>query len=209
MSIRGGASVAQLQSELHRVPVLWSLYRPLLRLAPSHELAQHIQRAFRRTLPLRNLLKIQHKLIEGYSMLDDFDRIHAGDSILADKYATLSSHLARTRPAPTPPARRPPKPPVLTSGILFSTPYNPPLPRLKPQPEHISMLIFARRKAIQRRWDRFAVAQERAADAREENAFEARLGVQEGPWGLDWQELISESKKSFDMEAKRNAVSPR
>lgn len=70
------------------------------------------------------------------------------------------------------------------------------------------MLIFARRKAIQRRWDRFAVAQERAAEAREENAFEARLGVQEGKWGLDWQQVILDSKESFAREARRNNVSP-
>ena len=68
------------------------------------------------------------------------------------------------------------------------------------------MLIFARRKAIQRRWDRFAVAVERAAEAREETAFERRLGVSEGRWGDDWDKVIVDSKKSFDWEALRNRV---
>lgn len=227
---RGAATPAQLLSEQHRIPVLWSLYRPLLRLAPDDQLAAHIKRAFRRTRSIQNLAKIKANLAEGYSVrlsrlpalsstaraelphvrtpqiLADFDRIRAGDLSTQSRFATLSAHIARSQPAPPLPARAPPKHPTLTCGVLFSTPYNPPLPRLKPQPEHISMLIFARRKAIQRRWDRFAVAVERAAEAREETAFERRLGVSEGRWGDDWDKVIVDSKKSFDWEALRNRV---
>lgn len=140
-------------------------------------------------------------------MLDELERANSGNTFLQAKYSAISSHLALIRPAPLPAPKPPPRKPVLMPGIIFSTAYNPPLPRLKPQPEHISMLIFNRRKAVQRRWDRFAVAQERLQEAREETRFEQRLGVDEGRWGEDWAGTIQDLKGSFDRETARNAVS--
>ena len=57
-----------LSSPLHRVPILWSLYRPLLRLAPNPDLQSHIRCLFRRSLNLSNVEKVAHKLREGYSV---------------------------------------------------------------------------------------------------------------------------------------------
>lgn len=45
------------------------------------------------------------------------------------------------------------------------------------------MLILNRQKAIQHRWDRFVVPQERLLEAREETRFKERLGGGEGARG--------------------------
>lgn len=68
------------------------------------------------------------------------------------------------------------------------------------------MLIFRRRKAIQRRWDRFEVAKARVEEGREEARFEERLGVEGGEWGLEWRREMEEMKKSFTRETKRIEV---
>lgn len=48
----------------HRVPVRWSLYRPLLRLAKPLQLATFVERLFRRNLAIQNLGKVQRRLLE-------------------------------------------------------------------------------------------------------------------------------------------------
>lgn len=53
----------------HRIPVLWSLYRPLLRFSKQYPLIQfEIKQSFRRNRLVRNLPKIRLNLEEGYSV---------------------------------------------------------------------------------------------------------------------------------------------
>lgn len=132
-----------------------------------------------------------------------------GDPKLQHKYAALAARQATLQAAIPPP---PPTPayvhPVRSPGVIFSTPYNPPLPRLKPQPLGISMMIFNRRAAIQRRWDRFAVLKDWESDLREEDSFLARVGVQgQGGYVKVLREQLSDIKESFQREAERNKVS--
>ena len=70
----------------------------------------------------------------------------------------------------------------------------------------MSMLIFSRRKAVQRRWDRFEVAKARAEEGREEDRFEERLGLGRSGWGTEWRTEIERIKTSFEREARRNEV---
>lgn len=206
------------------MPVLWSLYRPLLRLAPNSDLQSHIRRLFRRSLKLSNLEKAAHKLRDGYTvsssrsrrarvpltlvqLLDELTLVQQGNARLRAKYDLLTTHLVACRPSPPPPAAPSPPPRIhRTPGLIAATAYNPPLPRLKPQPVHISMLIFERRKTIQRRWDRFEVAKARAEEGREEARFEERLGVEVGEWGAEWKREMDDMKKSFTRETRRNEV---
>jgi hypothetical protein len=132
---------------------------------------------------------------------------------LMAKFASLSTHLASIhdhRPLPLPPPPTPRKP-RLTPGIIFSTPYNPPLPRYKPQPLHITMLLFRRRSAIQRRWDRSAILKERIEEAREERLFMRGAGVGEKLISEQWdgtveRAMMKDLHRSFQTEKLRNEV---
>lgn len=132
---------------------------------------------------------------------------------LAKKYANLNTHLSvifqprPSRPAPKVVSAKP----RLTPGIIFSTPYNPPLPRYKPQPLHITMLLFRRRSAIQRRWDRAAVLKERIEESREETSFMRNAGVSAKLANEQWngsmeRAAVSQLKVSFERERLRNEV---
>jgi hypothetical protein len=65
--------------------------------------------------------------------------------------------------------------PIVTPSLIPPSHINPPLPRLKPQPEHITMMIFNRRRARQKRMDRSDLLNEWLDDARQEAEFEAKL----------------------------------
>lgn len=144
-------------------------------------------------------------------MLEELTQLSQGNDYLSKKYNLLSTHLAALSPPPSVPAVEEKKRrPVLTPGIIKATPYNPPLPRLKPQPDGITMMLFNRRKAIQRRWDRFEVAKSRVEESLEERKFEERLGVgkkgEGGTWGGEWESELRGLKECFGREAKRNLV---
>lgn len=245
-------SPSPLLSPLHRIPVLWSLYRPLLRLSgklspdlqqhpvdpepkerarEGNALQDHVRRLFRRGQRLGNLQQVKKRLEEAHSvrlcsrslfngpadrslpssqLLDDLQRAYAGSASHQQQVTLLASHLARHTPPPPAPAPTAPPKPRRSPSILFSTPYRPPLPRLKPQPEHISMMIFNRRRAIQRRWDRVKETKAWAEDGRREAEFEKGLGVErgvQGEWGLEWKMMGSELDRKARKEVRLSQVS--
>jgi protocatechuate 3,4-dioxygenase beta subunit len=63
----------------------------------------------------------------------------------------------------------------MTGSSIRPSLYNRPLPRLTPQPEHISLMIFKRRKARQRRGAHYADLRSMRDDVRREVQFEASL----------------------------------
>lgn len=65
--------------------------------------------------------------------------------------------------------------PIYTGGFLRPTLYHGPLPRMKPQPEHISMLIKNRIRARERRLKLKAKFQEDMDNLRFESEFEEGL----------------------------------
>lgn len=77
------------------------------------------------------------------------------------------------------------------------------------------MMIFNQRKAIQRRFDRLAVAKERARDDLDEKSFERRLGMSEKEedgaakveWIDVWGEEVREIGRRVHREARRSDVS--
>ena len=64
--------------------------------------------------------------------------------------------------------------PILTA-FFRASPSNPPFPRLKPQPLHMSMIIKKRRKAAQSRHRRFLELQTQRELVYSEQAFEKGL----------------------------------
>ena len=65
--------------------------------------------------------------------------------------------------------------PILTGGYLRPSYANPPLPRMKPQPQHVSMMIRRRLGARSRRMQTHAMLKEFRDDLGRETGFEERL----------------------------------
>ncbi|EJD45701.1 hypothetical protein AURDEDRAFT_165152 [Auricularia subglabra TFB-10046 SS5] len=145
---------------VHTVPTKWGLYRGLLRLSPTHNISWQIKTLFRRdriltsaTLATGALKRFHHLLdtlrlasdghthsvavIERYDRLIAFKRKKLHWKQIEDKELKWIERM-RTRP-------------IMTGGHIPPTFYNPPLPRLKPQPEHITGMIVSRKRA----WDRW------------------------------------------------------
>jgi hypothetical protein len=73
------------------------------------------------------------------------------------------------------------KRPILTGAYHRATYYNRPLPRMKPQPIHVTMMI---KKRMAARWNRHAKTElwkEWKEDIKRERSFEQSLFEREGP----------------------------
>lgn len=65
--------------------------------------------------------------------------------------------------------------PIVTGGFLWPTLYNKIMPRLKPQPMHVTMMIADRRKARTKRQARFMAYNEVVRELQQEARFERML----------------------------------
>jgi hypothetical protein len=65
----------------------------------------------------------------------------------------------------------------MTGASIRPSIYNRPLPRLSPLPEHISLMIFKRRRASQRRRSVYANLRSMRDDMQREVNFEASLAA--------------------------------
>ncbi|KAK4046032.1 hypothetical protein OIV83_006421 [Microbotryomycetes sp. JL201] len=98
-------------------------------------------------------------------------------------------------------------PPRRTPGIIYPQLMHPPLPRLKPQPLSLSMMIFKRRKAIQKRADEATLAKALIQDGREEAIFEHSLGIQKSrgdeQYAAEWAARLAAISKAVKLEYAR------
>ena len=102
----------------------------------------------------------QQEIVRGVGFR--FTRWHSYSSLLQAWYERM-----RTRP-------------IMTGGYLKPTFFNKPLPRLLPQPLHITGMISARRKVRQRRLDRYDALQNEKAFLDFESNFEHALAANAG-----------------------------
>ncbi|GLB40306.1 putative complex I LYR family protein [Lyophyllum shimeji] len=184
----------------HRIPTLWSLYRGLLRQAPTDDIKWRVRMLFRQNQHLTGTAATRKNLEKGYKVgrrcilravlfnedslkfLAAFQRANAGDEkqrAILQRYsqalATKSDkeywkHLARNEMAWQ---IKLANRPIMTGGFLRPTPANRPLPRLKPQPWAITSMIRKRRAARERQMLKLAELQESLNDIWHEAKFEA------------------------------------
>lgn len=95
--------------------------------------------------------------------------------------------------------------PKVTPGFLYPSLSNPALPRLKPQPLHITMPIVKRRKAYDRRTPKQRSWEEMLMHIRHEATFERDLGVvSEGSDNVaDIKSVLESYKESFKRDFQR------
>ncbi|KAG6910867.1 hypothetical protein DXG01_007184 [Tephrocybe rancida] len=204
------------QLAAHRIPTLWSLYRGLLKEAPTDEIKWRVKALFRENQHLTGTGATTHNLLKGYKYLDAFKKANAGDKhqqAVMERYSrALGSksdraywfYLARKEHAWQ---ARLANRPIMTGGFLRPSFANGPLPRLKPQPIHITGMIRKRRAARQRRMETLADLQEHIQDLNFEAKLEAGAAELAGMKGQvepvfaehmgDWMEPIKQQQEAI------------
>ncbi|KAJ7067837.1 hypothetical protein C8F01DRAFT_1049494 [Mycena amicta] len=171
------------QLAAHRAPTL-ALYRNLLRNAADANIRWRVRALFREHRHATGTEKTTRQLLKGYKWLEAFKQAREGDekqqAILA-RYSRLiaakldKEHWKDLVRAEVAWQDRLKSRPILTGGIMKGTYFNPPLPRMKPQPTAISMMIQTRMRVRERRWARREQLLESLQTLAEEEKFEEGL----------------------------------
>lgn len=122
---------------------------------------------------------------------------------------SAKAELLRNIPPPPKPTRRP----FLTGAFMRPSILNPPLPRLKPQPTHISMMMKTRAWKREKKLTRQRDLKETGNTMVKEVSFWRELGVdqdwgakgREGSWWHDIGDTIAQIDASFARDAARAA----
>ncbi|KAF8578492.1 hypothetical protein K439DRAFT_1528793 [Ramaria rubella] len=168
----------------HRTPTLWSLYRGLLRAAPHEPIRWRIRTLFQARKNLTSPLKTKVELERGYRWLALFQSAAHGERhaiALLGRYNRMIAskrerehwksifreelrwmHKLQNRA-------------ILTGALVRPSLYNRPFPRMKPQPIHVSRMIWNRRRVRELRLDKQEMWKEWKDDLRRERDFEASL----------------------------------
>ncbi|KAK7677705.1 hypothetical protein QCA50_019257 [Cerrena zonata] len=213
----------------HRIPTLWTLYRGLLRSSPDDDVRWRIRRIFDQEKELTSPTATKRELIKGHRWLKKFEKAQAGDEYwqsVLQRYGRLivakrekANFIAAYRKEMSWQERLSNRP-IMTGAYFRPTLYNPPLPRLKPQPLHITGMIVWRRKARFRRWSMREQLWSWKEDLEKERIFEDTLHQQltnRGEDGFDrvyshpeWTEhvqaRIKTINRTFEADDKRSRL---
>ena len=206
----------------HTIPTRWSLYRPLLRSTRSTEKEAEssafpaIRRAIRAqwrkhsssTSPtnVRAFLEKQYTLLSLLTSpsINTHTRLLELESSLSQAQTRAEARALRVKNAARPTSR-------LQGSYIRPTIFNPALPRLRPQPVVISMMIKKRIAAYANRLHRYKYNKELRADMREELHFWRNAGQGEGAgdgWGGAWEgaiaEMVSKDEAAFKRDRQRS-----
>jgi len=208
----------------HRVPTLWVLYRGLLRTSPNSNVRAHIQELFRRHRHLTSPVLTKVQLEKGHRWLDAFNKAKRGDERLQavlERFGRLvearRDNLRMRRIVNDSLAwqHRLLSRPIVTGALFKPSISNGPLPRLNPQPAHISGMIHKRRVARAKRVDRQRALLSQVHDLRHESQFEdslAAAGAQfarcfSGPHDLAaWHSPLDASLAKLEAAFERDAA---
>ncbi|KAM5539475.1 hypothetical protein V8D89_006927 [Ganoderma adspersum] len=217
--------------EAHRIPTLWTLYRGILRDAPDEVVRSRMRAFFRVRQNMRVQGDVVRELRKAHKWWDIFQKARAGDQHFAAVCARYSRMLDGARLQRRADAvyeqeldwyERMRTRPIMTGGYLRPTLFHKPLPRLVPQPAHITGMITSRRKARERRITKFDSIQEYAKLLYTEFKFEDTLATaaekdgetiervfteDSAAWRQPLDDLMKSLSTSFDRERARQ-VSP-
>ncbi|KAH8112251.1 hypothetical protein DFH11DRAFT_1706665 [Phellopilus nigrolimitatus] len=185
------------QLAAHRIPTLWSLYRGLSKEAPGDNIRWRMRMFFERYRCLTSPTATRDRLLLAHRYLDAFRASNGGDERLQRVLKRYNEMIGAKREKEQMKdvlrrelawQERLRHRPILTGAYLRPTFFNGPLPRMKPQPVHISMMIRRRRLARERRGEKYAELVEHRDDIYRESTFEEALSG--AALGSDEQEFL-------------------
>ncbi|KAI0667748.1 hypothetical protein C8Q78DRAFT_320913 [Trametes maxima] len=170
----------------HRIPTLWTLYRGILRDSPTDTIRSHMREFFRARVNIREQGAVTRELRKAHSRWHVFRKAKAGD----EHFQTVCMRYSRMIEGTILQAKtdrvyeeelawyeRMRTRPIMTGGYQKPTYYHGPLPRLKPQPIHITGMITWRRRARRRRLALHEILQEHGMLLEAERKFEDSLAA--------------------------------
>ncbi|EMD40067.1 hypothetical protein CERSUDRAFT_112280 [Gelatoporia subvermispora B] len=208
----------------HQIPTKWSLYRNLLRTAPTKDIRWRVRMGFRQDKSLRRAGDVRRSLEKWHKWLDTFQAARNGDAHLQAVLSRYSRLIVAKRKKEEMHQmilddiawrQRHANRPVLKGSALRPSLYNRPLPMMTPMPMHVSGMIARRRKARARRQDRYAVLSDLSKDLESERTFESLLAQSiETPFRPeyspnlgDWKHWITEEQRmireSYELDNER------
>lgn len=168
----------------HRIPTLWSLYRGLLRHAPGENIWFRVRMLFRKNQHVVKAHSAKEQLAIGYKWLESFKRAEQGDikyqevlsryeRMIASKRekTALKMHILEAFNWEAKLRSRP----IFKGSFIRPSFDNRLLPRLIPQPAHITGMIVRRRRAREHRWVQRGTLKSWAHDLQCEDLFEKEL----------------------------------
>ncbi|KAI0754714.1 hypothetical protein C8Q80DRAFT_1093371 [Daedaleopsis nitida] len=211
----------------HRIPTLWTLYRGIMRDAPTEMIRSRMRVFLRDRKSMRAQGDVTRELRTAHKWWDIFRKAREGDEHFKAVCARYSRMLEGVRAQ----ARaddvfeeemawyeRMRTRPIMTGAYLRPTLFNGPLPRLSPQPLHITGMITARRAARERRMAKHDILQDQMRLLNSEMQFErdlANAATQEGQtvervftddavaWRAPIKDVMDGISDSFDRERAR------
>ncbi|KAH8814507.1 hypothetical protein DL96DRAFT_1623971 [Flagelloscypha sp. PMI_526] len=214
------------QLAAHRIPTLWYLYRNTIKNCPYDNIRWHVRKTFKREQNRTSAQRAREQLLRGYKWLDAFRKAQSGDdhwiAVLTryDRLIALKREKAEWKKLAREEvkwqkkmARRP----ILTGSFIQSSLFHGPLPRMKPQPQHIHNIINARRAKREERLELFRDVSDMQEDIRIEAAFEqglARVAKKEklefnsvfADKQTDWMEPMKTTKASISASHQRDVA---
>ncbi|GJE88826.1 LYR motif-containing protein [Phanerochaete sordida] len=204
----------------HWQPVL-RLYRSLLRAAPTEEIRWKITQHFRKNQHLTSPQQTKLKLRSAHKLLEVIQKANAGDKhwqAVLQRYSKMvyirreKQSMARYIGAELAWQRMWKNRPILTGGYVMPSVYNGPLPRMKPEPAHLSGMVNWRRAARARRTAQFMsnfetlrdVDREARAERMLENGdFQPMWNYLQKEWKEPIQTVLRQLMESYAREGKR------
>lgn len=168
----------------HRVPTLWSLYRGLLRHAPGENIRFRVRMIFRKHKHIVKAHSAKEQLVMGHKWLESFKRAEQGDIKFQNVLSRYERMIATKREKTAWKMRileafnweaKLRSRPIFKGSFIRPSLDNKLLPRLAPQPVHITGMIVRRRIARERRWEQREILKSWANDLRNESFFEDAL----------------------------------
>ncbi|KAI0338978.1 hypothetical protein BDW22DRAFT_663212 [Trametopsis cervina] len=182
------------QLAAHRVPTLWSLYRGMLKAAPTPEIRWRVTWHFKQNQHLTSPKETKIELLKGERLLDVCQLARRGDDrskAILERYSRMiAAHIENIKwensilEAKREMDRLRNRP--IITGYFRPTPYNNALPRLKPQPAHITMMIAKRRRHREMRNVEYADVKELKNIIESEVLFERILASKVAPGNFEY-----------------------
>ncbi|KAI0373669.1 hypothetical protein BV20DRAFT_962232 [Pilatotrama ljubarskyi] len=168
----------------HRIPTLWTLYRGIMRDAPTDIIRSHMRGFFHARKGMREQGDVTRELKKAYQRWEVFRKVKEGDrhfEAVCMRYsrmiegAALQERAERVYQEELAWYERMRTRPIVTGAFHKPSLFNKPLPRLRPQPLHITGMIVSRRKARFRRMVRHEMLQDQVQLLQAEHTFESGL----------------------------------
>ncbi|TCD70884.1 hypothetical protein EIP91_001192 [Steccherinum ochraceum] len=187
--------------QVHRVPTLWTLYRGLLRNSSTDDVRWRIRRVFEQFRHLTTPRLARPQLLKYHKWLDTFIKAKEGDVYYRAVLQRYSRMVVAKRDKEDFKQmvreafewqRKLYRRPIMTGAYLRPTVANPPLPRLRPQPEHISGMIHKRRRATNRQYIAVEEADRTIDELKYEKEFEEKLTQEAQANGVQMKTFFSD-----------------